>query len=279
MATGAQPSAADTVKVRLNARPAVVKVAPGVKMHAWTFNGTVPGPVIRVTEGDRVEVTLHNAHTRHAHRRGMFHSVDFHAAEVAPNVGFADVAPGRTRTFSFVARRPGVYMYHCGTAPLLQHIGMGMYGMIIVDPLAGRPPAKEITLVQSEFYGRVRGGFLRPSLKAMRTQSPRFVAFNGRAQRYFRKPISVPVGEPVRIYLVDAGPTLDSDFHVVGAIFDSFQHDGNPAEALHDVSTQLVPSGGGGVFELTFPAAGAYPFVTHAVRWADAGAVGRFVAR
>ena len=138
MAIVAQPSAAATVKVHLNARPAVVKVAPGVRMHAWTFNGTVPGPVIRAKEGDTVEVTLHNAHTRHAHSPGMFHSVDFHAAQIAPNVGFADVAPGKTRTFSFVAHRPGVYMYHCGTAPLLQHIGMGMYGMIIVDPAEGR---------------------------------------------------------------------------------------------------------------------------------------------
>ena len=124
----------------------------------------------------------------------------------------------------------------------------------------------------------MRGGFLHPSLNAMRTQNPRFVAFNGTAQRYFRRPISVPVGEPVRIYLVDAGPTLESAFHVVGTIFDTYEHDGNPDEPLHGVSTQLVAPGGGGVFELTFPEAGVYPFVTHAVRWADAGAVGRFVA-
>ena len=155
------------------------------------------------------------------------------------------MAPGKTRTFSFVAPA-GVYMYHCGTAPLLQHIGMGMYGMIIVDPLAARPPAKEITLVQSEFYGRVRGGFLHPSLKAMRTQSPRYVAFNGRAQRYFRHPIAVPVGEPVRIYLVDAGRpwTATSTWSARSSTASSTT--ATLPMLLHGVSTQLSRPGAAG---------------------------------
>lgn len=248
-------------------------------MRAWTFNGTVPGAIIHAREGDTVEVTLHNGDVPRKGSHGMWHSVDFHAAQIAPDLAFKGVAPGKTFTFSFQASRPGVYLYHCGAAPLLQHIGMGMYGAIIVDPAGGRPPAREITLIQNEFYGALRGGVLRPSLQAMRTQRPRYVAFNGFAERYVRHPISVPVGQPVRIYLIDAGPTLESDFHIVGSIFESFQHDGNPEEPLHWVSTQLVPPGGSGAFELTFPQAGVYPFLTHAVRWADAGAVGRFVAR
>lgn len=263
----AAPSGAAVVPVQLTAREAVVRIAPNLRMRAWTYNGKVPGPVIRVREGDVVQVTLRNAGPRHvAGHPGPWHSVDFHAAELAPNIGFAGVAPGHQRTFSFVADHPGVYLYHCGTAPMLMHVGMGMYGAIIVDPAQPRPPAFEVTLVQSEFYGSIRRGVLTPTLGALRSGAPRVVAFNGGAMRYASHPIHVPVGAPVRIYLVDAGPTLDSDFHVVGAIFD----DG--------ISTEQVPPGGGAVLGLTFPAAGIYPFVTHALRWADAGAMGRFVA-
>lgn len=273
------PAGAAVVSVELSAREAVVPVSTGVTMRAWTFNGQIPGPTVRAQEGDVVRVTLRNDGPRGKHGRpGIRHSVDFHAAELAPDVGFAGVGPGEQRTFSFVARRPGVYLYHCGTAPMLEHIGMGMYGAIIVDPAGGRAPATEVTLVQSEFYGTVRRGRLHPSLAAMREQRPRFVAFNGRAMRYLSRPIAVPVGRPVRLYVVDAGPTLDSDFHVVGTIFDTVEPDGNPANALHGVSTQLVPAGGGAVFELTFPEAGMYPFVSHAFRAADAGAMGRFRA-
>ncbi|MEZ5123633.1 MAG: multicopper oxidase domain-containing protein [Solirubrobacterales bacterium] len=271
---------AAVVPVQLTARMATVKVAPGVTMRAWTFDGAVPAPVIRVREGDIVQVTLRNAESPHGHGgHGMWHSVDFHAARVAPNVGFAGVAPGKQRTFSFTADRPGVFMYHCGTAPMLQHVGMGMYGAIIVDPAEGRAPATEVTLVQSELYGTVRGGRLRSSLNAMRADRPRYVVFNGVAMRYASQPIPVPVGTLVRIYLVDAGPSLDSDFHVVGTMFDTVQPDGNAENALHDVSTQHVPAGGGAVLELTFPEAGVYPFVTHALRDADAGAMGRFAAK
>jgi len=271
------PAPAAVVPVQLKARPAIVKVAPGVKMRAWTFNGRVPGPVIRAREGDTIEVTLKNADKRRG-KRGHWHSVDFHAAQLAPNLGFKSIPPGGKHTFSFVAERPGVYMYHCGTSPVLEHIGMGMYGAIVVEPAEGRPPAKEITLVQSEFYGKLRKGRLRPSLKAMRKRNPKFVAFNGRAQRYGRRPVSVPVGEPVRINFVDAGPNRSSAFHIVGEIFDSVQPDGNPDAGLLDVSTQLVGPGGGAVFEVTFGEAGSYPFVSHAFRDADAGALGLFAA-
>ena len=269
----AAPAAARDVRVTLTARTGVVRPADGVRMRAWTFDGRVPGPVIRVREGDRVAITLRNADRMH------LHSLDFHAAEVAPDVQFAEVLPGRSRVVRFVARRPGVYMYHCGTGPVLEHIGLGMYGAIVVEPAAGRPPAREVVLVQSEFTGSVRRGWLNQTLRSMQTQTPRFVAFNGAAKRYVRRPIRVPVGRPVRIYVVDAGPTLDRAFHVVGEIFDSVQPDGNPAFALHSVSTWLVPAGGAAVFELTFDHPGRYPFVSHQFRWADAGALGMFQAR
>lgn len=268
----AAPAGAAVVNVELTAKDRTVTVAPGVRMKAWTFNGQVPGPTIRAREGDTVRVTLRNRDSEH------YHSIDFHAAQVAPNVAFADVRPRTSRSFSFVARRPGVFMYHCGTAPVLQHIGMGMYGAIVVDPAAGRSPAQEITLVQSEFYGKVRRGRLRPTLRALQTGRPAYAAFNGRAFRYLAQPIKVRVGKPVRLYVVDAGPTLDSAFHVVGEVFDVAQPDGNPLNDLFGVSTQLVPAGGGAVMELTFDEPGLYPFVNHQFRLADAGAVGKFEA-
>jgi nitrite reductase (NO-forming) len=269
---GVDRAAGAVVPVDLVAKHHKVKIADGVKMKAWTFNGTVPGPVIRAREGDTVEVSLHNADHH------MAHSVDFHAAQISPQLGFSDVAPGETKRFSFVARRPGVFMYHCGTSPALQHIGMGLYGAIIIDPAAGRPPAQETVLVQSEFYGKVKKGRIRPSYKAMQTRPPTFTAFNGRAFQYRDKPIEVTVGEPQRVYVVAAGPTLDSNFHIVGEIFDTVQPDGNPANAMTGVSTYSVPAGGGAVFELEFDESGGYPFVTHAFRWADIGALGIFRA-
>ena len=129
-----EAAAGSVVKVDLVTERETVKIAPGVKMKAWTFNGTVPGPVIRANQGDTIEVTLHNADKQ------MAHSVDFHAAQISPQVGFADVLPGETRTFSFVARRPGVFLYHCGTSPVLEHIGMGMYGAILIEPARAAPP-------------------------------------------------------------------------------------------------------------------------------------------
>jgi nitrite reductase (NO-forming) len=268
----AAPASAEPVRVNLTAKHERVKIAPGVRMRAWTFNGTVPGPVIRAEVGDTVEVRLHNAD------RQMAHSVDFHAAQVSPQVVFGDVPPGETATVSFEVRQPGVFLYHCGTSPVLQHIGMGMYGAIIVDPAGGRPPANETVLVQSEFYGRVEGKTIKPTYRAMRTQDPKYAAFNGKAFRYQRHPIEVAVGEPQRIYVVAAGPTLGSDFHVVGEIFDAVQADGNPANGLAGVSTYGIPAGGAAMFELTFDEPGSYPFVTHAFRWADAGALGLFRA-
>lgn len=263
---------ADVVEVDLVTKRETVRIAPGVKMRAWTFNGTVPGPVIRATEGDTIEVTLHNAD------KSMIHSVDFHAAQISPQVGFADVLPGETHRFSFVARQPGVFLYHCGTNPVLQHIGMGMYGAILIEPAEGRPPARERVLVQSEFYGPVKHGVIKPSYEAMRTQDPTYTAFNGRVFRYRDKPLPATVGKPQRIYVVAAGPALGSDFHVVGEIFDTVQPDGNPLNVLHGVSTYGVPAGGGSMFELTFDEPGSYPFVTHSFRWADAGALGLFEA-
>lgn len=291
------------VPVTLEARQATINIAQGVRMRAWTFNGTVPGPVIRATEGDTIQVTLINADRGTPARKvrvkrkvrkgkkprwrvkriravpGMRHSIDFHAAEIAPDQAFRSIPPGETHTFSFVARRAGVYVYHCGTAPMLQHMGMGMYGAIVIDPVTPRAPvAKEVTLVQSEFYGPVKNRKIHPTHRAMANQAPKYLAFNGQAGKYVRNPIKVPVGEPVRINLVDAGPNLFSAFHVVGSVFDRYEPDGNPDRFLTGVSTQTIAPGGAGVFELRFAEPGRYPFVSHAMRDMERGAMGIFEA-
>lgn len=320
--SGPARSDAAVVPVNLTARQAVVKVAPGVKMRAWTFNGSVPGPVVRVTEGDTIQINLTNSdqgtpartvkkrvrvkvrktfrnkrgkkrvrwvwkkkwkRVRIPGRPAQPHSIDFHAAEIAPDQAFRSIPPGATHTFSFVASRPGVYMYHCGTPMMLEHIAMGMYGAIIVDPAVPRPPAaKEITLVQSEFYGKVKNGWLEPDRMAMMDDHPAFVTFNGTANRYVTNPVQVPVGgpgdPPVRINFVNAGPNNFSAFHVVGTIFDEFQPDGHPGVSIDGVSTQTVAPGGGGVFELRFAEPGLYPFVSHSMRDMEKGAMGLFEA-
>lgn len=264
---------AAVVNVSLTAEHRTVTLMPGTKLQAWTFNGTVPGPVVRAKVGDTIRVTLHN----HDHMHG--HSVDFHASEVDPMTAMATVKAGATRTIEFTARRAGVFMYHCGAAPVLQHVGMGMYGMVIVDPPAPRPAAQEVMLVQSELYGRVRRHILTTTLKDMLRMVPAYTAFNGSPFRYLRRPIRVAVGKPVRVYLVDAGPSLPSAFHVVGEIFDAVSPDGGLVPARTDVSTWQVPAGGGAVFELTFDVPGTYPFLTHELGVASRGALGRFVAR
>src|SRR5215210_9603931 len=139
--------AGDLVKVQMTLKDMTVEVAPGVKYNTWAFDGHgAPGPVVHVREGQTVEMTLTNGGT-------IPHSIDFHAARIAPNVAFKDVAPGDSFTFRFKASDPGVFMYHCGTKPVLAHIANGMYGAIVVTPKAGLPPVdNEYVLVASEWY-------------------------------------------------------------------------------------------------------------------------------
>ena len=229
--------------------------------NSMNFDGQVPAPTLRVTEGDVVRFTLTNGGT-------IPHSIDFHAAQTPWSKNYQAVAVGSSFTFEWTARYPGVFMYHCGTPPVLMHIGDGMYGAIIVDPKAGRPKAREYVIVQSEFYGT--GG----DYKAMMNNAPDVVCFNGQALRYKTTPLKASAGELVRFFVMNAGPSSTSAFHVIGELFDAYEPEGNPANRMGMHQTIVVPPGDGAMVELTFDEAGTYPFVTHKFSDAERGAVG-----
>ena len=260
---------------RIPIEDAPVEIAAGVRYSGWTFGGTVPGPVIRVRQGDLVRIRVVN-------QAAMPHSIDFHAARIPMNVAFRMIMPHDSLSFEFVAGDPGAYLVHCGTPPVLLHLMQGMYLPIIVDPKGGWPGHvdKEFVLVQSEFY--VQGGdSARPGQAdwshALDRQAS-YVVFNGKAFQYQAEPLQVSVGDRVRLFVVNAGPSFTSDFHIVGTIFDRVYPDGDPSHALSGVQTWAVPAGSGAVFETHFAAdgsgAGTYAFVTHAFADAAKGAVG-----
>jgi nitrite reductase (NO-forming) len=264
--------AGDLVKVKMTLKDMVVEVAPGVKYNTWAFDGHgAPGPVVHVREGQTVEMTLVNG-------GAIPHSIDFHAARIAPNVAFRDVAPGESFTFRFKADDPGVYMYHCGTKPVLAHIANGMYGAIVVDPAKPRPRTdREYVLVASEWY-LSGNGLEEPaslSMEKARAMEPDWTTFNGYANQYVNHPLKADPGENVRFYVVAAGPTLDTDFHVVGSILDRAWVNAdvtNPPQ--NGVQTVSVPAGGGGIFDVKIDEPGLYPFVSHAFAHVDLGQVG-----
>lgn len=257
-------------KIRLEMKHEPMTIAPEVRYAAWTFGGTVPGPALHVRQGDTVDFSLVN-------RANIPHSMDFHAAEIAPNKYYVNVMPGDSLHYRFIARVPGAFMYHCGTAPVAMHIANGMYGALIVDPATPRPKAKEFLLVQSEFYMGPKpaaDGTRGLDWEKLLSLAPDHIVFNGRANQYATHPIDVASRELLRFYLVNAGPNRISSFHVVGGIFERVFVDGSSASPLIGVQTVNVPVGGGAIFELRLREPGDYPFVTHAFADATKGAVG-----
>jgi nitrite reductase (NO-forming) len=260
--------------IRLEITHANVTIARGVTYYAWTFGGTVPGPVLRVTQGDTIDFTLVN-------KGPQPHSMDFHAAEIAPSRYYVNINPGDSLHYRFTARVPGVFMYHCGTAPVAMHIANGMYGALIVDPPAPRPAAKEFVLVQSEFYltpDDGKSGARSLDWQKLLGLAPDNVVFNGRVAQYAEHPIAVKPRELLRLYVVNAGPNRISSFHVVGGIFEKAFEDASLTTPLQGVQTVNVPVGGGAIFEIRLREPGDYPFVTHAFADATKGAVGIFRA-
>jgi nitrite reductase (NO-forming) len=260
-----------TVDVHMDATDQTVEIAGGINYQAWTFNKTVPGPIIHVRQGQTVNITLTN-HSR------MPHSLDLHEAEVAPNVNYANINFGETLHATFVAKVPGAFLYHCGTPPVLWHMANGMYGVIVVDPKVPLPHAdKSYVLIQSEWYTRqLHGATYTGEFSKMLARTPDLVVFNGKAFQYKANPLPASAGKLVRIYFVNAGPDMWSSFHVIGGIFKKVYPGGDRNEAITGVSTYSVSPGAGAIFDIVMPTPGHYAFVDHDMSSMSKGAVGVF---
>jgi nitrite reductase (NO-forming) len=234
----------------------------------WTFGGTVPGPTLRGKVGDVFEVTLVNTGS-------MGHSIDFHASALAPDGPMRTIEPGERLVYRFRAQRAGIWMYHCSTAPMTQHIAAGMFGAVIIDPPDLAPVDREYVLVASEVYAGEPGSDARA--EALRTGSPDGWAFNGIAGQYDEHPLAARVGQRVRFWVLNAGPGGTVSFHVVGAQFDTVYAEGayrlrggpGGAQALGLTAAQ------GGFVETVFTEPGTYTLVDHDMRHAEGGAHGR----
>ena len=247
-------------------------VAPGVTQKLWTFNGTAPGPVLHGRVGDRFEITLYNDGS-------MGHSIDFHAGALAPDEPMRTIAPGQSLTYRFTATKAGIWMYHCGTAPMSAHIANGMFGTVVIEPDDLPQVDKSFVLTQSDFYLGAQGGEV--DMDKLLAGTPDIVAFNGYANQYLHQPLRARAGERVRIWLLDAGPNRPSSFHVIGGQFDTVWFEGG-----YRLDHRQDPQGGsqalalapaqGGFVELVFPEAGHYPFVTHYMSDGERGAHGLF---
>ncbi len=260
-------------KLTMRATEKVMEVAPGVKQQLWTFNDQVPGPTLRGKVGDVFTINLVNDGK-------LGHSIDLHASKVAWNDEMRTIQPGESLVYQFEAKHAGVFMYHCGTAPALHHIGNGMYGAIVIDPPDLAAVDHEYLLVQSELY---LGGDGEPGdLDKMRNEDFDAVVFNGYVNQYLHAPIRVEPNQRVRVWVLDAGPSENSSFHIVGTIFDTVFKEGayllrpdarrGGAQAL-----DLQPAQGGFV-EFTLDEAGQYPIVTHKFANVGKGALGLFQA-
>jgi len=264
------------LEITLVAEPATITIASNVTYDAWTFNGTVPGPTIMVNQGDTINFTLINKFT------DMAHSIDFHAAEVNWATDYATVPPNGSKTFTFTVNYPGVFMYHCGAQPVLEHISNGMYGAIIVNPIAPLPPATggSYVLVQSEFYLNSKpgtDGSFAGNYSKMLAATPDYVVFNGKAFQYQKAPLQVLPNQLVRLYILNVGPSHWSAFHVIGALMDTVYIDGDPSNVEHGMQTLSIPPSGGAIVDMYFrDPGGKNPFVTHDFSDAMKGAIGAF---
>lgn len=276
-------------EVRLDTTHKIIEIAPGVKFSAWTFGDVVPGPVVRARVGDRIKFSMSNRSDAavpgmRITAAPMMHSMDFHSAMVSPQDKYRSIAPGQTIDFEFTANYPGVFMYHCGTPMVLEHIASGMYGMMIVEPRDGYPTKvdREYAIVQSEFYTmpdpqkrKVDGVPLHVlDGPRVRAKSPNYTVFNGRYNGFMEKPLEAKPGERVRLFVMNVGPSNTSSFHVVGTIFDRVWIEGNPDNQFRGMQTVLLGSSQGAIVEFIIPEAGGYIMVDHHFANASQGAVG-----
>ncbi|MFT4605125.1 MAG: nitrite reductase (NO-forming) [Rhodothermales bacterium] len=264
------------VIIELETTEEVKRLADGVEYTFWTFGGEVPGKFMRVREGDQVEFHLNNRPDSK-----MPHNIDLHAVTGAGGGAASSfTAPGTGSTFSFTALNPGLYVYHCATAPVGMHIANGMYGLILVEPKGGLPPVdKEYYVMQSEFYtgGSYGEAGLQPfDMEKAINEEPDYVVFNGAVGALVGdNAITAEVGERVRLYVGNGGPNLVSSFHVIGEIFDLVYTEGGSIPNQTNVQTTLVPAGGSAIVEFTVDVPGTFIIVDHSIfRAFNKGALG-----
>ena len=266
------------VKVKMETIEKTMKMADGVDYTYWTFNGDVPGQMIRVREGDTVEVEFSNNPNS-----TVPHNVDFHASTGTGGGAAATfTAPGRTSTFRWKALQSGLYIYHCAVAPVGMHIGNGMYGLVLVEPKEGLPKVdKEFYIVQGDFY--TKGKYGEPGLqpfdmdKAIREDAD-YVVFNGHVGAIAGdNALKAKVGETVRMYVGNGGPNLVSSFHVIGEIFDKVYVEGGKL-INENVQSTLIPAGGAAMIEFKVDIPGSFTIVDHSLfRAFNKGALGQLV--
>lgn len=275
--------------IRLDTTHKIIEIAPGVKYSAWTFGNQVPGPTVRARVGDRIRFSMTNRSDEavpgvRMTAAPMMHSMDFHAAMVSPQDKYRSIAPGQTIEFEFTLNYPGVFMYHCGTPMILEHIASGMYGAVIVEPRDGYPTKadREYMVIQSEFYAKpdpakqkVGGAplYVLDSERLRMAQST-YTVFNGVHNGMVKNPLAARAGERVRLFVLNVGPSKTSSFHVVGTIFDRVWLEGNPDNQLRGAQTVLLGSSNSAIIEFMIPEEGSYIMVDHHFANASQGAIG-----
>ncbi|AZB25896.1 nitrite reductase, copper-containing [Chryseobacterium bernardetii] len=268
--------AAKKIIVKLETIEKTGELADGTQYNFWTFNGTVPGSFIRARVGDDIELHLKN------NENNTFpHNIDLHAVN-GPGGGAEAtfVAPGKEAIFNFKALNPGLYVYHCATAPVGMHIANGMYGLILIEPEGGLPKVdKEFYIMQGDFY--TKGKFGEKGLQEFDMdkaidEHPEYVVFNGNtASLLGDKELQVKTGETVRFFVGNGGPNLTSSFHIIGEIFDKVYIEGG-SKINENVQTTVIPPGGASIVEFKATVPGEYVIVDHAIfRAFNKGALGK----
>lgn len=265
-----------TLELTLETVERTARLADGTSYRYWTFNETIPGPMLRARVGDTVHVTLKNPASS-----TMTHSVDFHAV-TGPGGGaeLTQVPPGGEASFTFKALNPGVFVYHCATPMVAHHISSGMYGLAVIEPEGGLPEVdREFYVMQGELYtaeDHGKRGNLEFSVDKLLDEDPEYFTFNGAVGALTgERPLQAEVGETVRIFFGVGGPNATSSFHVIGEIFDRVYDQGAlTSEPLTNVQTTTVAPGGATMVEFGLDVPGRYILVDHALSRAERGLVG-----
>lgn len=296
-------------EVRIDIIVQEIEVAEGVRYQAWTFGGTVPGPVLHVREGDRITFTMKNRSdeevtitdpakggspfmnqvANNPYQKNssaimpMPHSMDFHAGTVAKDDKWRTIGPGETIKFDFIANYPGSYIYHCGTPSVLMHTAMGQHGMLVVSPKDGYDTGYEVdreyAIVQSEYYlTKGAGDLYTYDFEAASSNNPSHVVFNGHQTILHDQPLEANAGERVRFHFSNNGPSGTSSFHVIGGIFDRVWLEGHPFNEMRGMQTVLLGASGSATMDMIVPEEGKYILIDHEFVDAEKGATGTLKA-